>query len=599
MLGYFGTALHTLDISSLLETIDPHSSSILKSAETPDGIIAVSYPQAAPLRGNRLFEEPDDLVAISGDLIGTSEIPWKQILSSFKNKRFAEFDRYRGRYALAHYDRRNKSLTLVSDRRGQQPLYYGWAESSFTFSTELSTFCRLNEPAELDENWLFDYFFFNYPVGGTTALKGVYKVPPASVISVSLPASRPSSSRYAESFQEKPELLSAPRSFELAARLFQEKIPPYFLGADAVACALTAGWDGRTLLAHAPDKAKVVTYTYGVRGCQDIQEAARTARKLGVRHQEIHFDQDFVARLPDYMVDTVFLSSGSEKVLRSSLLHVYRQLTASGKLFPLVISGIGMDGIFRGHAQAPAIVSADIAELFRTGQIRLREPFWPEIFPDRYPLFRENILRKLEALRRDFGDFRSPKHHLLFKLYVTHPELFGGELKIAEGFTTVRVPAWDDDLIDLAFSIRESGLSYSEFCGHERGDVSELRLQAFILNRCFPAMARIPVGRIRPDLVGLGTIPRLAYEAYRKMVNKLGSLTSPYSPLEDWEKWLNEIHRDFIDELVFSPRSLIQAYVGREFIEKIRRSREIHWLGKLATAEIMLRLIRNRWRKSP
>jgi len=599
MFGYFGSAFQSLDHSSLQETIDPHSSSILKSVETPDGRIDVSYLQASPLRGNRIFEESDDFIAISGDLVGTPEIPWDQILSIFRDKRYAEFSHFSGHFALAHFDRRNKSVTLVSDSRSQQPLYYKWADRAFAFSTELSTFCRLNEPAELDVNWLFDYFFFNYPVGGTTALKGIFKVPPASVVSFFLPSSRLSCLRYAEAFREKPELLAAPRSFELAARLFQEKIPPYFLGSDEIACALTAGWDGRTLLACAPDRDKIVTYTYGVRGCQDIREAARSAEKVGVRHQAIHFDPDFLAKLPDYMVDTVLLSSGSEKVLRSTLLYVYRQLTASGKRFPLVISGIGMDGIFRGHAQAPAIVSADVAELFRTGQVRLREPFWPEVFPDCYPQFRENILRKLEVLRRDFGDFRSPKHHLLFKLYVTHPELFGGELKIAEGFTTVRVPAWDNDLLDLAFSIRESGLSFSEFCGHKRGDVSELRLQAFIMDRCFPAMSRIPVGRIRPDMVGRGTLPRLAYESYRRVEDKLRSLISPYTPLEDWEKWLNGVHRDFIDGLIFSPDTLIRGCVGKEFIEKIRRSREIHWIGKLATAEIMLRLIKNRWRKSP
>lgn len=598
MLGHFGIDLQTLDRPSLLETIQAHTLSIPKHVDTPEVLLAAARLPNHPLQGDRVFEDADNLLAFCGDLVGTREIPWDQILSIFRDKRYAEFSRFRGRYALAHYDKQNKAVTLVSDRRSQQPFYYRQAKGSFTFSTELSTFCRLNEPAVFEEAWLFDYFFFNYPVGGTTALKGVYKVPPASVVTFSPPSSGPSCTRYAEFFQEKPELLTVPRSLELAARLFQEKIPPYFLGADEVACALTAGWDGRTLLACAPDRERVVTYTYGVAGCQDIQEAARSARKVGVRHKEIHFDQDFVAGLPDFMLDTVFLSAGLEKVLRSTLLHVYRQLTASGKRFPLVISGIGMDGIFRGHAQAPAIVSSDVAELFRTGHVRLREPFWPEVFPDCYPQFRENIVSKLEALRRDFGDFRSPKHHLLFKLYVTHPELFGGELKVAEGFTTVRVPAWDDDLIDLAFSIRESGLSFSEFCGHKRGDVSEIRLQAFLMNRSFPEMARIPLGRIRPDIVGLGGLPRLGYEAYRRLVNKLRSLASPYAPLEDWDKWLNEIHRGFIDGLVFSQSTLIRGHVGKEFIERIRRSRDIHWIGKLATAEIMLRLIESRWRKN-
>jgi asparagine synthetase B (glutamine-hydrolysing) len=586
-----------MDKSLLLQTIDPLSHLVLLSRDVEEGFLAASSLAATPLQGERLLEEGDHIVLLSGDLVGTPTIPWQQILNVVKNGDHKSLREYRGNFALAHYHKTEKTITLVSDRRGQHPVYYQTGPRSFAFSTELSTFCRLNKPAVFNENWLHEYFFFNYPVGQTTALKDVHRLLPAAVLRFSLRDSTASCSTYAEMFQPKPKLLVRPRSYELATALFKERIPAYFQGADSIACALTSGWDGRTLLAFAPDRQKVLTYTYGVKGCQDLREAESTAHKVGVGHRKILFDEGFVRRLPELMTDTVFLSGGSEKILRSTLLHVYLSLTDAGTKLPLTISGIGMDGIWRGHSQPPAIVSTDMANVFRSGVPEIREPFWSNVFPDHFSDFKETIQEKLSHLRRTFGDFRSPGHHLLFKLYVTHPELFGGELKIAEHFTTVRVPAWDPDLIDLAFSVQESGLTFSELAGHQRGDISEVKLQAHVLRQVSPLMARIPVGSTRPDIVLQGRLCRSAYGIYRRMTNRMKALTLSYSPLEDWGNWLNVVHRDFIDSLIFSERSLLRDYVGKGFFENVRQSRDIHWIGKLATAEIVLRLAKNRWQK--
>ena len=597
MLGVFGGLHPLVDKPFLLRTIDPLSLLVLLSRDFAEGFMAASSLAATPLQGERLLEEGDHIVILSGDLVGTPTIPWRQILNVVKNGDHKSLREYRGNFALAHYHKAEKTITLVSDRRGQHPVYYQTGPRSFAFSTELSTFCRLNKPAAFNESWLYEYFFFNYPVGQTTALKDVHRLPPAAVLRFSLRDSTASCSTYAEMFQPKPKLLGRPRSYELATALFKERIPAYFQGADSIACALTSGWDGRTLLAFAPDRQKVLTYTYGVSGCQDLREAESTARKIRVPHRKILFNEEFVRRLPELMTDTVFLSGGSEKILRSTLLHVYLSLTDAGTKLPLTISGIGMDGIWRGHSQPPAIVSTDMANVFRSGVPEIREPFWSNIFPDHFSDFKETIQEKLSHLRRTFGDFRSPGHHLLFKLYVTHPELFGGELKIAEHFTTVRVPAWDPDLIDLAFSVQESGLTFSELAGHQRGDISEVKLQAHVLRQVSPLMARIPVGSTRPDIVLQGRLCRSAYGIYRRMTNRMKALTLSYSPLEDWGNWLNVVHRDFIDSLIFSERSLLRDYVGKGFFENVRQSRDIHWIGKLATAEIILRLAKNRWQK--
>ena len=46
--------------------------------------------------------------------------------------------RLAGMFAFALVDRQEEVLHIVRDRMGEKPLYYGWFNDSFTFSSEIS-----------------------------------------------------------------------------------------------------------------------------------------------------------------------------------------------------------------------------------------------------------------------------------------------------------------------------------------------------------------------------------------------------------------------------------------------------------------------------
>ena len=42
-----------------------------------------------------------------------------------------------GMFAIALWDRRDRTLHLARDRFGEKPLYYGWVNGAFVFGSEL------------------------------------------------------------------------------------------------------------------------------------------------------------------------------------------------------------------------------------------------------------------------------------------------------------------------------------------------------------------------------------------------------------------------------------------------------------------------------
>ena len=84
-----------------------------------------------------------------------------------------------GMFAFAVYNRESGTLTLVRDRLGIKPLYYGWCESSFVFASELTPFRQaFSSSFTVDRDALAGYLRHNYLPGPESMISGISRLGP-------------------------------------------------------------------------------------------------------------------------------------------------------------------------------------------------------------------------------------------------------------------------------------------------------------------------------------------------------------------------------------------------------------------------------------
>lgn len=90
-----------------------------------------------------------------------------------------------GMFAISLWDRDTRELTLVRDRMGIKPLYYGFGEKCFVFGSQPK--CFFSAPGwspEVDRNVLASYLRFAYVPSPSSIYAGVSQVAPGEMVCV-------------------------------------------------------------------------------------------------------------------------------------------------------------------------------------------------------------------------------------------------------------------------------------------------------------------------------------------------------------------------------------------------------------------------------
>ena len=218
----------------------------------------------------------------------------------------------KGMFAIGLYDHENGEITLIRDRIGEKPLYYGFVNGCFTFASDVGCFRELEGfQNPVNQKVLDLYFTYGYIPAPYSIYEQIYKLLPGTILRIRAPYA-PSDPQIATywSMEEKAvygqEHLFTGSEQEAAdelERLMKQAIAGQMVADVPVGAFLSAGIDSSTVvsLMQSLDPGKVRTFTIGMNDPKynEAAYAKEIAQHLGTEHTEIYIsDEDALAVIP-------------------------------------------------------------------------------------------------------------------------------------------------------------------------------------------------------------------------------------------------------------------------------------------------------------
>jgi asparagine synthase (glutamine-hydrolysing) len=269
-----------------------------------------------------------------------------------------------GMFAIVLWDRRTRELTLVRDRVGEKPLYYGWAGGLFAAASDVRAFSAMTgAPLAIDRRAVALLMRFAAIPAPYSIYEGIATLEPGHCLTAGvdrlrqgeLPASRP----FWRAAARARELATRQRRFGsdseavdalhecLGAAVRRQLISDVPLGA-----FLSGGIDSTIVVALMQAEAQrlgddpVRTFSIGFleRGYDEADHARRVAEHLKTRHTELYVsDADCLAMVPR------LASVYDEPFADSSQVGVCLVSKLASEQVTVALTGDGGDEVFGGY----------------------------------------------------------------------------------------------------------------------------------------------------------------------------------------------------------------------------------------------------------
>ena len=201
-----------------------------------------------------------------------------------------------GMFAIALWDRANRTLHLVRDRLGIKPLFYTRSKDAFWFASELKSFVFAGLTFDLDTASIASYLRFAYVPAPFSIYRDVSKVLPGEIVSVQ-PGGRTTRRKYWDIAEVAVTGLASPFSgsdgdAEVALHtLLANAVSSQMISDVPLGAFLSGGIDSSTVVALmvAARLGPVRTFSIGFPdfGYDESEHARAIARHLGTVHEQL------------------------------------------------------------------------------------------------------------------------------------------------------------------------------------------------------------------------------------------------------------------------------------------------------------------------
>ncbi len=317
----------------------------------------------------------------------------------------AFLEKINGFFALAIYDRADRTLFLARDRMGIKPLLYHFESGKFSFASELKALFALGIPKVLDRASLFAYLQLNYVPGPATMLEDVLHLPPGHTLTIDLNSDGTELPEpvayYSIPYHQEKSIPPTPESYTAAKSRLQEvleqAVARRLVSDVSLGAFLSGGIDSSVIaaLAQRYDN-QLHTFSIGYRDEPYFDEthfAEAVAKKIGTYHTVFSLTND---DLFEHLHDA--LDYFDQPFADSSALAVYVLSQRTRKQVTVALSGDGADEIFSGynkHAAEFKVRNPGVAEHL----VSSMQPLWKAV-----PQSRQGKLTNLSRQLNKFSE---------------------------------------------------------------------------------------------------------------------------------------------------------------------------------------------------
>ncbi len=262
------------------------------------------------------------------------------------------FERLRGMFGFAIFDRARRSVLIARDHFGQKPLYYASQDGAFAFASELKAL--FDVPwlrRDLDPEAFLDYAAWLSLPSPRTHFRHIHKLPAGSYIRVSLDApERAQPVKYWHyDLNQEPDLLEEPAAIDALDSALHESMRLHLRADVPLGVLLSSGLDSRVVVTYAQEilGGTIQTFTVGF-GSDDseLTGAAETAREIRSHHHPLEINaQDFAASIGQIAHHL------DEPIGDPACFAVFNICKFARQHVKVLLSGEGSDELFGGYGR--------------------------------------------------------------------------------------------------------------------------------------------------------------------------------------------------------------------------------------------------------
>jgi asparagine synthase (glutamine-hydrolysing) len=377
--------------------------------------------------------------------------------------------KFNGMFALALWDRKEKTLLLARDRYGIKPLYFARQGNTFAFGSEQKTITanpefrrKLNKPA------LLEYFTFQNIFTDQTLLDDIHILKAGHFATLNTHSSVFSTQQYWDYRFREPEQPATKQEYlEELDRLFRQAVNRQLMSDVELGSYLSGGMDSGSITAIAAQSfPNLKTFTCGfdlssASGIELAFDERTKAEAMSARFKTEHYEM--VLKAGDMERSMAQVARHLEEPRVGQSYPNYYSAKLASKFVKVVLSGSGGDELFGGypwryyraassqnfehyidhyyHYWQRLVNNTELKQMFAPVETDVRGVWTRDIFRDVFATH-DNVLERPE-------DYIN--HSLYFEAKTFLHGLFVVEDKLSMAHSLEnRVPFMDNDLVDFA-----------------------------------------------------------------------------------------------------------------------------------------------------